>query len=255
MKQPTTMQSVITVGVSIYPYTLLSEGAKERAYQNWSGRENYPWHEENRKVITALEDEGVLLDDWHYSDHDHYYKLREANESTYYNRNINRYDEMREYSEVTGLRATKIAMTLYYRLTSTDRAYVQKQGKRLWYRGFKPAQWVAGKPTTETLKWRRSKLEESNPCFTGYIASDVFAGALWDSIRARGVCKHNTLEDFITDALDELFKYFEEDLDGSTSQEYFAEHVAPDYYYYEDGREYDDRESVESMFKEEEAEW
>ena len=226
------------VTVEVFEYSQLSETAKERAYSDWSQHDNYGWYGENRKVIQALEDEGVKLRDWNYSTHDHYYKLREANSDTYYNRNINRYEDMREYGEVSGLRATKLAMTLYYRLTSTDRCYVQQQGKRLWYRGFKPAQWVNGKPTAEVLKWRRSKLEESNPCFTGYIASDVFASALWKAIRQAGIAKHNTLLDILTEALDELFEYFEEDLDSSTSEDYFKEEVAPEYYYYSNGQTY-----------------
>ena len=236
----------VTRTVNVFDYNDLTDKAKEAAYYAWVDREPYGWHDENRKVLAHInETVGVAVHDWSYSTNDYHYHLADADGSTFYNYN-RECDYYQGYAEVTGLKATKLAMDMYYRLTSTSRVYVQHQGKRLWYSGFKPAQWVKGKPTKEVLKWKRSKLEESNTCFTGYIASDVFATALWDSIRGAGVDKHNTLEQFITDAFDELFRNFEDDFAASTSQKYFSEYVAPEYYYLANGQEFGDRDEVDA---------
>lgn len=227
------------VMVNVYEYDQLSDSAKQTAYENWSGRDHYGWYDENRKVLDFIKETvGVEVYDWSYSTYDHHYRLEEASSTTYYNYNRD-YDNHQDYGEITGLRAAKLAMDMYYRLTAQTVAYVQKQGLRHWHSNFRPVDWNGSLETSPALKWRRSRLERTETCFTGYIASDVFSTALWESIRKGAASESLSLKDYIEDAFDELFKHFEEDFEASTSQEYFAAEEAQEYYYLEDGQEHD----------------
>lgn len=232
--------------VDVYEYDQLSDRAKQRAYDDWSERDHYGWHDENRKVLDHIkETAGVAVHDWEYSTYTHHYHLDAADSVTYYNYSRD-YDNHQDYSDITGLRAVKLAMELYYLLTETTVAYVQKQGKRTWYRDFAPRDWKGSLENSPLLKWRRSRLAGRDTCFTGYIASDVFSTALWDSIKKGAASDSLSLKDYIEDAFDELFKHFEEDFEASTSQEYFAAEEAQEYYYLEDGQEHDRIEDTET---------
>lgn len=233
--------------VSVYEYAQLSAKAKERAYSRWAESDNYGWHGENQDVIEAIaRNAGVKIKHWEYDTYNHSYKLASANDDTYFNY-YREYGYREDYDDIKGLRAVKLAMRLYYRLTDASYAYVQEQGKREWYHGFKPVSWNRTTEEAKPLKWRRSKLGGRETCFTGYIASDVFSTALWDSIKACGTCKYTSLEDHITEAFDKLFKFFEEDYEASTSEEYFTAEVAPQYYYLEDGSVFDHVENVKTI--------
>lgn len=221
------------VTVKVFEYQELSPEAKQAVYNRWLEHADYGWTDENIKVLnTIAEDTNVHVSNWEYGNGSYHYHLQDPTELTFFNYSRDEYDHMvYDYEDIKGLKAAKIAMDMVYKLTA----------KRKIFRGRTHPQIGAGSTWWEYRpkdgqKFKTSRLEYAERCFTGFYASQTFADALWDSVRSRGACKFVSLKDHLEAAFSALFHDFDDDYDASFTQEYFEESSATeDQFYTEDG--------------------
>lgn len=223
--------------VKAFSYHDLSEEAKRTAFEEWlySAGSDYYWDCENREVLKRIKESiGEVLKDWSYDSVSHHYRLDEQDlqKITHAEGLWNSEANIEEYQ---GIRATKVAMRIYYDLTKKTKGYAiigdddssRLMGKRIS---------TYSEYVSNYQKKRYSKLETSESCFTGYCASDTFARALWKSITEYGAESEGfTVRDHLEAAFDALFDDFVADYAHYISQEYFDENVALEYEYNEDG--------------------
>ena len=106
-----------TETIAIYKFNELSDDAKRVAYENWlKNRSSYIEEcSELRPFLDMLKSHNVELCGWEYNDSYHDFSLLDATVNSDFC-----YIFM---SEITGLRATKMALNLYYALTETYQAW------------------------------------------------------------------------------------------------------------------------------------
>lgn len=213
-----------TIEMKVFNYDELSDEAKETAFERWLESKQdygYSWSDEISKILKHIEEHTtVRIEDLRYDTCNYSYYLNVAG---YHGKDDDKY-------HVTGLRAAKIVLAMYYNMTQKNQAYTRRSG----YKGEVVFGYYDVEYLKQTEKSRRSPFYKHNDCFTGYCESETFARALYLSV------KENTSEDFkVLDhfkvAFDKMFSSVVSDWDAIQSEDYFIENDSDQAEYTEDG--------------------
>ncbi|MBO6225834.1 MAG: hypothetical protein J6N72_10390 [Psychrobacter sp.] len=216
-----------TIEMTVFDYNELSDEAKETAFENWleqKQRFGYSWEDEVSKILKHIEkNTPIRVEDLQYNTCNFSYYL---NVTGYHGKDDDKY-------HVTGLRAAKIVLAMYYEITHKTQFYVRNRDhKQNAVFGYTDEEYLGHEE-----KKRRSAFHKYSQCFTGYCDSETFSSALYASV------KENTNNDFtVLDhfkiAFDALFSSVVSDYEGTLSEAYFIENEAEEVEYTEDGEIY-----------------
>ncbi len=223
-----------TIEIAVYNYDELTDGAKDTAFEQWEGKVanfGYSWDDEVANIIKHIESKTpIKCEGLSYDTQSFDYRL---GVSGYHGKDDDKY-------HVTGLRAAKIALAMYYDITHENQFFCRSENK---WRGVS-FEYHSEKYLNLPVKKRRSAFFKNHECFTGYCDSEVFSLALWDSIRVN--TKHDyTVLDHFEVAFDKMFKSVVSDYEALQSREYFEDIEADQYEYTEDGELYTSNETCE----------
>lgn len=217
-----------TVETKVFNYNELSENAKEVAFENWQEQRQsmgYSWSDEVTKIVDHIENRTPI-------------RINQLNYDTVtynYFLDVSDCDSIdHDKYHLTGLRAAKIALAMYYDITE-ERLYFIKGTKS--YTGQKEFRYLSKDYLSLSKRHRLSAFYGHNQCFTGYCESETFAKGLHESIR-NNTSKDYTVLDHFKAAFDRLFTSVVCDCEALQSKEYFVEVDASEYEYLESGEQY-----------------
>ncbi len=217
-----------TVETKIFDFNELSDSAKETAFENWlEGRQNnsYAWSDEVSSIIDHIENETpIRVEDLTYDTCNYSYYL---GVSGYHGKDDDKY-------HVTGLRAAKIVLAMYYDITKQNLYYVKELDK---HSGKLKFNYLEKRYLSEKYSKRLTAFYSYEKCFTGYGDSETFSRGLLDSVR-NNTSKDYTVLDHFTAAFNRMFKSVVSDYEALQSKEYFIENDAYYYDYLENGEQY-----------------
>ena len=218
-----------TIAVKVYDFEELSDSAKEKAFEDWLAirqGQQYSWADEITKIVKAVEESSqIRVEDLSYDTQSYNYRL-----------GFKSYHGMDDDKvHMTGLRASKAVMAIYYDLTHQNQFY----RKSKTHEGKFVFEYYPEKYRNKDCIGRKSVFYKTEDCFTGYCESETFTSALIGSV------KENTKNDFtIMDhfevAFDKLFASVVSDCESLESEAYFLEVDANQYEYHEDGEVFED---------------
>jgi len=220
------------ITLQVFSFDDLSENAKQKAYEEWRSATNdisYDWTRENREILDFISEEaGINVRDWQYDTCNYHYSLDDIElERITHPEGVHEYKA--NMDELTGIRAAKIALNLYYQLTEERVVYGFGMGDK------KNKVKTFLRYSHSLAKNRLSAFKSVEQCFTGYCLSETFSQALWDSVANNGHNDNYSFKDHLKAAFDKLFHAFSEDMAYSESYDYFTDSECYNYDYLADG--------------------
>lgn len=214
------------IETTILEFDELDNDAKQTAYDKWldmKSHDQYAWRDEVENAITHIEaSTQIKLTDMMYNKDDYRYSLSLKNA----------FNETPDTAKLTGFRAAKETLSMYYQITEYHAYYGRSASK--W--GGKEFQYYHQKHLSLTAKSRYSAFTKIENCFTGHYDSEVFAVALLESIKLNTKYDYTILDHFKY-AFDAFFTSVVGEYSASESYEGFVEHEADQYEYSVDGDE------------------
>lgn len=252
-----------TVTVKVFQFNELSQEAQERAYNDWRENQNNFGYECNelRPFLDLIKQAGVTVKNWYYGLYEHGFDIENETISTDYD-----YVSM---NEITGMRAAKMALGLYYGLITTKTAWQVNDGKKpsktdlRWVKHIEAASVYrnnynhlveritdnndnflafkysnTSKHTGNTLVYYELKNSDAmkikDTCFDGTWLGCEFTHALWDSVK-ENTSDGFTFYDHVSVAVGAIFKALEKECDYRQSMDCFIENYAYDTEYLKNG--------------------
>lgn len=255
------------VSIKVFNFNELSETAKQHAYDKWSeAQEQYGYEcHELEPFLALLEQAGVTVKNWHYSAHQNGFELE--------NETINSDYNYISVNEVTGIRASKMALDLYYGLTTTKPAWEVGENQKprktdlRWVKYTHCAKIYAvnydrkheyirdknGK--TNAIKYintskksggisiyyelyNSNSMRTKDTCFDGTWLGAEFSHALWDSVR-QNTTESFSFYDHVSVAVGAIFVALEKECEYQQSMACFVENYANENEYLENGDIFD----------------
>lgn len=213
--------------ISLFNYDELSQDAKDVAFDNWQSDASqmpYAFGDEVRSIIAFIkENSSIGLVNWKYDNCGYDYDIEV---------DVAHADYSQEYLGLTGFRAAKAALAIYYDLVLN---------KQVFGATFSQSQEESGKfEYTEVKykklmkKYRHSVFLKANLSMTGYCSGELFTSRLLRSVKDN-TSDSFSLKDHLQVAFNAFFDDILNDMDYLESREYFEENNAYEYEYEEDG--------------------
>ena len=251
------------VSIKVFNFNELSETAKQHAYDKWS--ENQDQYDCDRHELNALlgllEQAGVTVKNWYYSSHQNGFELENETISSDYD-----YISM---NEITGIRASKMALDLYYGLTTTKRAWEVRENQKpcktdlRWVKYTDCAKQYAinydkkleyirdKKGNIHAIKYintskhsggtsiyyelyNSNSMKTKDTCFDGTWLGAEFSHALWNSVR-QNTTDFFSFYDHVSVAVGAIFVALEKECEYQQSMACFVENYANENEYLENG--------------------
>jgi hypothetical protein len=209
-----------TIEEHIFTVKELSDKSKEKAYQKWLQRYEYPWCSENLDSLKAFcEIFPVNVKDYAYGESGREYvksefqPIRIASHYCYYE----------DYEEMSGQRLATYIWNNYRKELYMGRYY----SKGVQYKA----------DGSRTLKNRRSKIMLVTDCvLTGYSVDNAILGPIYEFMRKPD---NTTFPELLDKCLNAWTKSCSEDIEAATTMEAFEEDAeANNWEFYMDGRMY-----------------
>jgi len=181
-----------TATINIYTVKELSEEARQKAYYNWCGNNDYPWGEDNENTLKEFEKVfPIKIRSWEYGDRgEHISFIFEGDE---------------DIENLTGIRLMKYIYNNYY-----DNLFKGKYYSKVKY--------VNG---TYTYKHRYSKIVKDNCCvLTGYSMDYDILQPIYDYLKKPD---NRTFKELLDDCLQSWLKACSTDYEDYYSWDSFLE--------------------------------
>lgn len=255
------------VTVKVFQFNELSQEAQERAYNDWRENQNNFGYEcsELRPFLDLIEQAGVTVKNWYYGLYEHGFDIE--------NETINTDYDYVSMNEITGMRAAKMALDLYYRLTTTKPAWEVGENQKprktdlRWVKYTDCAKIYAvnydrkqeyirdkngnihaikyintskrlGGTSIYYELYNSNSMKTKDTCFDGTWLGCEFTDALWNSVK-ENTSDSFTFYDHVSVAVGAIFKALEKECEYQQSMACFVENYANENEYLENGDIFD----------------
>ena len=197
-----------TIEINLYSVKELDEDAKEKAFNEYCGSEQYFWGDDNKATLNEFERIfPVIIKDWRYGGGNSYINFCFTNDD--------------DIENLSGVRLLKYLINNYY-----DYLY-------------EPKTFTKNKMYTTNNKKRKSKIiYQKNDCrLTGYCLDCDILEPIYEFLKKPN--KYITFYDLMNDCLQSWLSACEKDYEYTYSEEAFIEtSEANEWYYTKDGEFY-----------------